>query len=846
MNAYPPVSVGQTDFPLRADPLERGPVGRLGTPGTYPMRLLDGPPYANGLPHLGHVLNKHLKDAVARGLESLGNQVEWRPGWDCHGLPLELAVEAQGHSRADRMAFVGAARRYAQAQVESQREVFQAQGWMTQWNAPWRTMDPAFEGGTMRVLADLLERGLLEVRHTAVPWCSHCQSTLASAEQFEQPVEHDTWVVPFDLGEGQWLLSWTTTPWTLPLHQGLVVNPEATYVGLEQGGHTFWVSQTTAARWAAALGMEVGARQQAGRTLMGRGYRSPWTEGRVVGSESVAEAGGTGVLHAVAGLAVLDTTLGHTFGWEVRDVLGADGCVRNSPCDAQNTRRTGDRQALDAVKSAYEQWPGWTQVPMTLDTPHCWRHKKPLLTRASRQVFLRLTQDMRDTVEHWVRTMAFTPETGRARLLDAVSGRPDWCLSRQRTWGVPLALYLDKTTGHPHARAAEWMRQAAEAVATEGVEAWWRSPDTRWGVTGDAERVDDVLDVWFDSGCVPALVGRSEVVVEGVDQFRGWFQSCLWVAAALGWNEPPFKRVVAHGFVVDEQGRKFAKSDGGDRMAKGVPDWKALPTDVVRAWALSGSEGTEKAWSAGTVQAAQATLARWRGVLRFLLANRLEHDGTGTPEAWDRWWWWRCQETAQEVVEACARGETGAAMTQAANLGEQFSALVLTSWKDRLYCAPATTAERQRLDVALRGCASAWMRMLGVLAPRLAAEAEKAGGWSDPGAAEKPTPQEDAEVQAVLRMRDTLALDAEALARAKLGPGRREVAWSEAPAWQGSLVADALDVARVVPGSGVVRECPDPVCPRCRRAQPEWTGACCKTCQARTCGHARDTMVPCP
>lgn len=837
MNTYPPVYLGQTQFPLRPDPLARGPVGRLAPAGSTPLRLLDGPPYANGLPHLGHVLNKHLKDAVARGLEAQGACVEWRPGWDCHGLPLELAVEALGHAREHRAQFVEQAHAYARAQAQGQSEVFQAQGWMAQWDRPWHTLDPDMESGTLLVLAQLLERGLLDVRHTAVPWCPLCQSTLAAAEQFEQPVACDTWVAPFRLSEHEWLLSWTTTPWTLPLHHALVVHPRAEYVALVRNGHTFWVSHATSARWEQVLDALPDGRRLEGEHFVGRGYATPWKEGRVCGSERVLEDGGTGVLHAVPGLAALDTELAREEGWDTLDVLGTDGCVRKSPCEAQNGRKTHDAEALEAVRQAYVNWQGWAQVPMTLDTPHCWRHKRPLLTRASRQVFLRLTTDMRQRVAGWVqKDMAFTPEAGRARLLDAVAGRPDWCLSRQRTWGVPLALYLDRTTGQPHAKAAHYMREVARTMAEEGVGAWWNSPDARWGVEEDVERVDDVLDVWFDSGCVPALMGRSAVVVEGVDQFRGWFQSCLWVAAALGWEQPPFDRVVAHGFVVDAQGRKLSKSEGGDRSSKGVPDWKTLPTDVVRVWALSGSEGAEKAWTGPALQAAQAMLARWRGVLRFLLANRLDTAGEGVPETWDRWWWQRCQDTAQRVVELCSRGETGQAVTLAATLGDQFSAQALASWKDRLYCAPPHSAERQQLDVALRGCALAWVCMLGVLVPRLVEEVLAHGNWTDPGKVDPPTQQEHEQVMAVLRVREQLAVDAEALARQKVPPGQREVAWDLAPRWPGQLVADALDVARVVPGQLQVRTCPDPVCPRCRRAQPAWTGVCCQVCQDRTGG----------
>ena len=847
MSAVPPVFVGKTPFPLKTPMEPRGPLPLTNVGSSaLPWRLLDGPPYANGAPHLGHVLNKHLKDALARAHAALGKKVEWRPGWDCHGLPLELAVERQGGNRADREAFAGLARAYASEQVAVQDTVFQAQGWSAQWDAPWRTMDPAMEAGTLRVLASLLERGALEVRHTAVPWCPSCQSTLSGAEQEEKPVTADTWLAPFALSDGSFLMSWTTTPWTLPLNQGLVVHPNASYRALELGATTLWVSEETAERWAGVLGAEVGQAVCQGKELVGLAYRTPWKGGHVLGSERVLPEAGTGVLHAVSGLAELDTCLGQEFGWEAPDHLTPDGRVQHSPCASQNTTLAGGDLPV-AVREGYEGWPGLTVLPQTWQAPHCWRHKAPLLTRRSRQVFLSLSVAMRQRVEGWVETLAFTPESARARLRAAVGSRPDWCLSRQRTWGVPMALFLDKHTGQPHAHAAKWMRRAADRVETQGVEAWWKEPSSTWlqeeADEATVERVDDVLDVWFDSGCVPQLVGAADAVVEGSDQHRGWFQSCLWVAAALGQEEPPFHRVVSHGFVVDAQGQKFSKSTGGDAGAatcKSVapPLWSTLPTDVVRAWALAGSEGAEKAWTVDTVREAQAVVDRWRGVVRFMVANQLEEStavALKTLEPWDRWWWLRCQQTAASVVESCSRGFTGEALMQAASFGDEFSSVALGSWKDRLYCADPHSQERQSLDAVVKGCLAAWLQALSVLAPRLVDEVQP---YVKPLAANMPenvavTEVEREEVSRVLEMRQSLAQAAERLSSEKVPPARRCVGWTLAPAWPLSLVADALDVAQVVRDQKGLFETHDPVCPRCRRAQPAWEGLVCMRCSER-------------
>jgi isoleucyl-tRNA synthetase len=839
MTDFPSVFVGKTDFPLRPDPLARAAVGELHPRQDGDARqLLDGPPYANGRPHLGHVLNKHLKDAMARAWTAQGHQVRWRPGWDCHGLPLELAVEAEGADRRDRVGFLTAARAYAQRQVQLQAEVFEGQGWQAQWDHPWRTMDPAMEAGTLRVLARLLDRGQLAVRHAAVPWCAQCQSTLSLAEQEERSVDVDTWLTPFALEDGQWLLSWTTTPWTLPLHRGLFVHPQARYVALLLDGHTGWVSEDTAQTWAQRVGATVTSQVRLGASFLGQSYRTPWSDGQVLGDGRVLPQAGTGVLHAVPGLASLDTVLGQAQGWDVVDYLQPDGTVAGSPCEAQNQRAAGE--AVDALTQAYAGWPFWAVLRQAQDTPHCWRHKTPLLTRPSRQVFLVVDDVLRTRVQRWVAQMEFTPEASRARLLAAVDGRPDWCLSRQRTWGVPMALYLDATTGQPHENAADMMRLVADAMEHEGVEAWWNSPDTRWtqGQSG-LERVDDVLDVWFDSGCVPALLGHSHAVVEGVDQFRGWFQSCLWVAAALGEEDPPFDRVVAHGFVVDGQGRKLSKSTGGDQgtQHKGqVVDWNTLPTDVVRTWALAGAEGSEKAWSTETLAGAKAAVSRWRGVMRFLLANRLEvaaepHVGM-TP--WDHWWAWQCQVMAEGVVQACAVGATGEAVSLAVRFGEEFSAVALGSWKDRMYCAPPHLLERQQLDLALRYCLGAWWKALSVLAPRLAHEAMALEPQRLQATVDAPEVRTQQDVASVLAMRQALAGAGEALARERVPPAKRVVGWAGAPAWPDLMVADALDAAQLKrEGDGSLSPTEDPVCPRCRRAQPAWEGTCCQHCQQR-------------
>jgi isoleucyl-tRNA synthetase len=712
------------------------------------------------------------------------------------------------------------------------------------------------EAGTLRVLAQLLDRGLLDVRFTAVPWCPMCASTLANAEQEDRLVTVPAWLVPFELTDGSALLSWTTTPWTLPLHRALVLNADAEYVELALGEHKAWVCEPTADHWCEALGaLRTGAVRD-GANFSGMTYRTPWTTGRVVVDSAVLASAGTGALHAVPGLSELDTELGRRHGWELLQHLTTDGMVMLSPCESQNGLAAGPMSNAP-VRPLYETSPWFRELPYKSAQPHCWRHHTPLLTRASRQVFLRLDSSVRARAEDMVSEMEFTPESGRARLLSTMRTRPDWCLSRQRTWGVPLALFLERATGQPHALASKWMHRVADALSCEGVEAWWARDPDEW-VADDVdpstvECVDDVLDVWFDSGCVPQLLGNADVVVEGTDQHRGWFQSCLWLAAAL--DQPlPFKRVVTHGFVMDADGTKLSKSKGGDKNANKLETWQDLPTDVVRVWALSGTDGNDKAWTADTVLAAKGVLARWRGVLRFLVANLLPGVGRGdmkSAPAWDRYWVEQCRLHTNKVLELCGDGRMGEAVSCLQVFAEAFSSQALGSWKDRLYCAPAATNERQQLDCVARACLAYWHRSLSVLTPRLAAEA---CGYFTPLTGELNAPPltgvELDEVNRVLDLRAALAPAAEVLARDKGGAViRRLSGWGNAPVWGGQLLADALDVGQYVASDHALPQVvvelnstdvtlgfgrsPDPVCPRCRRAQHAWEGDWCGVCAER-------------
>lgn len=864
-----PVRVGTTDFPLKPKhgPTSLGPVPPLPrlapclAPST-PRRLPDGPPYANGRLHLGHVLNKHLKDCLVRAWHASGDHADWRPGWDCHGLPIELAVEKAGTARTDKLAFAAACRAFVADQVATQREQFMDQGVCADVSRAWQTSDPHMQAGVLRVLADLQAAGRLQVRTCPVPWCPQCASTLSSAETQVEPGQVTALLVPFTVlpgsdkvMQGDVLLSWTTTPWTVPLHRALVCHPDEVYVAMAHPDRSSraWVSETTASAWARRLGAAVLDQRVFGRDLVGTAYQPPWGPSRsVIGSQRVLPHAGTGLLHAVPGLSELDSLVAAQLDLPTPDVLSARGLVQESFMAGQDDLRAGaaaSKPVLDALAGM-----AWSSTaPHAQETSRCWRHGCDLLTRPSRQVFLHLSEDVRARAMGLLDQLQFTPASSASRLASALATRPDWCLSRQRSWGVPAALFLDRETGQPHPRSDVFMRRLAVAVETDGVEAWWREPREQWLDDGvdpsSVEVVEDVLDVWFDSGCVPFLVGSGDAVVEGTDQHRGWFQSCLWLAAALD-RPPPFKHVVTHGFVVGPDGRKLSKSTGGDKGSGKTPDWQVLPSDLVRVWALSGKEGADKPWSSAGVDQAKSWLARWRGVVRFMLANALppaDEDPfllDGLP-AWDLHWWHRCRDVATEVVRLCAAAQPGQALVMLSSFGEDFSSQALGSWKDRLYCAPENTLERRQLDVVLKACFGWWLHMLSALAPRLVHEALAHAG-NMPVALPPPPMSASArqQVEQVLSLRRALTPVYEAHAK-HLPPARRVVDAQGLPCWPGQLLADALDVAYLgspcralesgefMGGAWTMGSSVLDVCPRCRRAQPSMATGDCQPCAHR-------------
>ena len=734
-----PVYVGKTEFPMRAPvQSEKTTYTALTNEPNANYRFLDGPPYANGDLHLGHVLNKNLKDMVVRAVKKLGYTPTWQAGWDCHGLPVEVKVEQAGYSRSNHAEFCTEARKYAQSQVNVQRETFKSLGLCADFDNPYLTLHTKQEADTMRVLAEMVKNNLVFSADKATHWCTECGSTLSSFEQEDTECTELSCFAAFKREDDTVFLAWTTTPWTLAYHEALVVHPEGEYGLFELPHGKAWFSLAAKNTVLSAYNMPVDQeplQTVKGQSFNGVAYTKPFGgTARVVVDNMANPEGGTGVLHAVPAFGFDDFELGKKHNLPVTNELLPNGHFdETSPyvTHAGLHMRDANKNSL-AVLAETSPW----HVVQKYKTvkPFCWRHKVPLLVRPSRQWYLRLDGDVKTRALNMLDTVTFVPESGKTRLYDAVSKRPDWCLSRQRTWGVPMALFVNKETGELHPDAVELMQKAASLVETEGLEAWWNSNDEQWVDTNTYERVWDVLDVWFDSGVCRQVTANSnmvpDMVMEGHDQFRGWFQSSLLVAAALG-NEAPYKTLVTHGFVVDKSGKKLSKSDGGDKKEKGpkVLTWKEVPVDMVRVWSAQSACHTDKVWGADELTLAKTTYEKFRNSVRFALANLsdLPHYHTYDTTVWwesDRWAVGQAQKMKVSVLTAFKEAHFEHAVAELhAFANEVLSKTYYAMLKDRLYCGAQNSVARRSGQQALHTVLMLYTSTLDALAPNLVRDA---------------------------------------------------------------------------------------------------------------------------
>ena len=770
------VNLPKTDFPMKADLAQREPAMvdewqrqdvygqiRRHAAGRPQFVLVDGPPYANASIHIGHAVNKILKDIIVKSSTLDGRDSPYVPGWDCHGLPIEQQVEKK-HGRIgqtlDAKAFRQACREYAASQVDGQREDFRRLGVLGDWEHPYLTMLPKYEAEQLRAFAGIIRNGHLVRGFKPVHWCLDCRSSLAEAEvEYEDRTSPSIDVrfvvadagdlaarfkVPADQAGRASVVIWTTTPWTLPANQAVCLHPDLDYLLVEADAGAGREHIVVAAALLEDVAKRTGlghvrnVGHARGAALEGLRLRHPFYD-RVVPvilGDHVTLDSGTGAVHTAPGHGVEDYVVGRRYGLPVDNPVGPDGrFVEGTPLfEGQQVFKANDA-VVEALASRGRLLKHEAYVH---SYPHCWRHKTPVIFRATPQWFISMEKEgLRAAALDEIRKVRWVPGWGEQRIAGMVEGRPDWCISRQRAWGVPLALFVHRGSGAPHPRSAELLEQVAERVEKAGLEAWFDlNPGELLGdEAADYDKTDDVMDVWLDSGvvhhCVPALrPGEipfpADVYLEGSDQHRGWFQSSL-LAAVAGKGRAPYREVVTHGFVVDDKGRKMSKSLGNVIAPQKVVS--TLGADVLRLWVAATDYSAEMNVSDEILKRTADSYRRMRNTVRFLLGNLDGFDpardalAPGELVAIDRWAIERARALQAGVIEAYRDYEYHLIYQKVHNFCVvDLGAYWLDILKDRLYTTPATGLPRRSAQTAMYHVAEAMVRWL---APILSFTAEE-------------------------------------------------------------------------------------------------------------------------
>ncbi len=662
------IRLPKTDFAMKADLPRREPDAlaqweasdlyrqlRAHTAGRPRFVLHDGPPYANGEIHIGHAVNKILKDIVVKSRLLAGFDAPYVPGWDCHGLPIELQVEKQIGKvgvKVDAVAFRQACRDYAGKQIDAQRRDFKRLGVLGAWEKPYRTMDFRYEADMLRALARIIENGHLRRGSKPVHWCFDCGSALAEAEieymDKTSPAVDVAFLAadPADAAQRLGLAKeadaryaipiWTTTPWTLPANLAVALNAELEYAvvdAVDPGGTPLrlivaeGLRESVLARYgqpdAPVLATVTGAALEH-LQLQHPFYDRP---SPVILGVHVTLDVGTGAVHTAPGHGQEDFEVGQRYGLDVLNPVAGNGCFVPGTgfVEGMHIWKANDT----VIELLRERHVLLAHAPFEHSYPHCWRHKTPVAFRATPQWFISMdAANLRADALAAIDTVRWVPNWGEARIRGMIDNRPDWCISRQRTWGVPIALFIDKHTGEPHPDSAAMMRRVADRVEQGGADVWYQlDPAELLGAQAEQyDKVPDILDVWFDSGVTHACVLErdeelgvpADLYLEGSDQHRGWFQSALLTGVAMR-QAAPYKQVLTHGFAVDAQGRKMSKSLGNVVAPQQVMN--ALGADILRLWVSATDYRNEMSVSDEILKRVADSYRRIRNTCRYLLAN---------------------------------------------------------------------------------------------------------------------------------------------------------------------------------------------------------------------------------
>ena len=662
------LNLPKTAFPMKASLAQREPkrlqqwqdmdlYGKIreASAGRPKFILHDGPPYANGDLHVGHGVNKILKDIIVKSRTLDGYDAPYVPGWDCHGLPIELNVEKKVGKPGVKVTaaeFRQKCRDYAGTQVDKQRTDFMRMGVFGDWSNPYLTMDYHFEADIVRTLGRIVDNGHLQKGFKPVHWCTDCGSALAEAEveyQDKTSPAIDVAYIALDQQAVRAALAtdyqgniaipiWTTTPWTLPASMAVSLHPELEYVLIDAQGRALVVAADLAESCVERFGLprlNILGRCK-GAALEGLMLQHPYLEREipVILGDHVTTESGTGAVHTAPAHGQDDFVVGAAYDIEVYNPVGSNGVyLPDTEFFAGQFVMKANSAIIDLLRErdallheeAYEH-----------SYPHCWRHKTPIIFRATPQWFVNMHQrGLLDAAKAAVEGVEWLPEWGRARIDSMLEDRPDWCISRQRTWGVPITLFIHRQSGELHPRSSELIEQVALLIEEAGIDAWFDlEPAELLGVDADDyEKVTDTLDVWFDSGVTHACVLRqrdglqspADLYLEGSDQHRGWFQSSLLTGIGA-YGEAPYKTVLTHGFTVDGEGRKMSKSIGNIVPAAKV--MKDLGADILRLWVAGADFRGAVAVSDEIFKRTADSYRRIRNTARFLLSNLNGFDPT--------------------------------------------------------------------------------------------------------------------------------------------------------------------------------------------------------------------------
>ncbi len=776
------LNLPQTDFPMRGNLAKREPdflerwekmdlYGRLRQQARDEKRpvflLHDGPPYANGDIHIGHAVNKVLKDIIVKSKVLGGFDAPYIPGWDCHGLPIELQVEKKLGKvgiKVNASEFRQACREYAARQVDGQREDFKRLGVMGEWDRPYLTMDYRYEADIVRALGRIIDKGHLHKGAKPVHWCVDCGSALAEAEVEYEDKTSPAIDVRFEVLNEEALMArchhieghegsgpisiviWTTTPWTLPANQAVAVNPELDYAIVQCDG----VGEHVPERLIIAEKLLADAMGRydvedyrvvaycKGAELEGLMLMHPFYEREVpiiVGDHVTLEAG-TGAVHTAPGHGQEDYAAGQRYHLKVDNPVGGDGkFVKGTPLFEGQHVFKANESVIDVLKARS----GLVhQEAIRHSYPHCWRHKTPIIFRATPQWFISMEQNgLREAAIAQIHKTKWMPEWGEARIIGMVENRPDWCISRQRTWGVPIPLFVHKDDSKLHPDTPALIEQVAKRIEEKGIDAWFEleASELLGEEAEQYEKVTDTLDVWFDSGVSHyAVLNRREGIedypvadlyLEGSDQHRGWFQSSLLTSVAMQ-GVAPYRSVLTHGFTVDARGQKMSKSRGNVVAPQKVVN--SLGADILRLWVAATDYRGEMTVSDEILKRTADAYRRIRNTSRFLLANLHGFEpamNTLPPEQMlllDRWIVQQAAELQTQILDAYENYEFHTIYQLIHNFcAVEMGSFYLDVIKDRQYTCQADSIARRSAQTALFHVIEAMVRWL---APILSFTAE--------------------------------------------------------------------------------------------------------------------------